>query len=155
MSEQPTKPARKPRPNRRHWTRRLLVQALYQWRLADAELTALLAEYRLAEDMRSADPEWFAEALRGIIHAAGPLASQVSEHLDRPWGQIDPVEQGILLLGTYELTQDFGTPYRVIITEGMELARLFGAQDSHRYINGVLDRVARQARAVEVKAAKR
>ncbi len=145
MSEQPTKPARKPRPNRRHWTRRLLVQALYQWRLADAELTTLLAEYRLAEDMRSADPEWFAEALRGIIHAAGPLASQVSEHLDRPWGQIDPVEQGILLLGTYELT----------ITEGVELARLFGAQDSHRYINGVLDRVARQARAVEVKAAKR
>jgi len=145
---------RKKRPNRRHWTRRLLVQALYQWRLADAELTALLEEFRTAEDMRNADPEWFAEALRGILGAAGPLASQIATHLDRPWEQIDPVEQGILLLGAYELTQEFGTPYRVVITEGVELARLFGAQDSHRYINGVLDRLARDARAVEVKAAR-
>ena len=102
--------------------------------------------------MRSADPDWFADALRSILNDAGPLASQLSVHLDRPWEQIDPVEQGVLLLGAYELTQEFGTPYRVVITEGVELARLFGAQDSHRYINGVLDRIAREARAVEVKA---
>ena len=149
MSEPDTK---KKRPNRRHWTRRLLVQALYQWRLADTELTALLAEFRTSEDMRSSDPDWFADALRSILNDAGPLASQLSVHLDRPWEQIDPVEQGVLLLGAYELTQEFGTPYRVVITEGVELARLFGAQDSHRYINGVLDRIAREARAVEVKA---
>ena len=149
MSEPDTK---KKRPNRRHWTRRLLVQALYQWRLADTELTALLAEFRTSEDMRSADPDWFADALRSILNDAGPLASQLSVHLDRPWEQIDPVEQGVLLLGAYELTQEFGTPYRVVITEGVELARLFGAQDSHLYINGVLDRIAREARAVEVKA---
>lgn len=152
-SQAPTE-RRSPRPNRRQWTRRLLVQALYQWRLAGTEIADLLAEFREAEGMRRADPEWFEQALRELLDAAGPLASRVAEHLDRDWSQVDPVEQSILLLGAYELTSTMATPYRVVINEGVELARMFGATDSHRYINGVLDRLARETRPVEVGAAR-
>ncbi|HEX2138094.1 MAG TPA: transcription antitermination factor NusB [Woeseiaceae bacterium] len=126
--------------------RELLVQALYQMQVAGHDHRELLAQFRARRDYERVDREYFDEALRAILEAQGALEEQAAEYADRPLVQLDPVERGILLLGFYELRDRLEVPYRVVINEAVNLAKRFGAEDGHKYINAVLDRAAEQMR---------
>jgi N utilization substance protein B len=91
--------------------------------------------------------------LRGAAERAESLEAAITPFLDRPIGELSPIERAILLLGAYELAERLETPYRVVINEAIELTKSFGGTDGHRYINGVLDKLAPQLRAAEVEAA--
>jgi N utilization substance protein B len=131
--------------------RDLLVQALYQWQLSDSDPIQVEAEFR-ADNGRKVDWEFFHHAMSYITEHAVELNKLYEPHLDRPVDQLDPIETGILLLGMFELSQRIDVPYRVVINECVELAKKYGATESHKYINGVLDKAARSLRKVELGA---
>jgi len=131
--------------------RNLLVQALYQWQISRYPITAIEAQYR-ADNEGKIDWEYFHEALTAITSTSDSLDESFTPSLDRDISQLNPIELSILRIGSYELSQRIDIPYRVVINECIELAKKFGATDSHKYVNGVLDKLARQLRDVEIKA---
>lgn len=133
----------------RQRTRRLALQALYQWLIADTGDAGLLEQFRHDPGMARANEDYFRDLVKGVMEHHEALDERLSPQLDRPLVQIDPVEHAVMLLGTYELCFHPELPYRVVINEAVELTKRFGATDSHRYVNGVLDKVARQVRASE------
>lgn len=130
--------------------RDLLVQALYQWKLSGSDPIQVEAEFR-ADNGRKVDWEFFHQALSYIAEHAVELNKLYAPHLDRPVDQLDPIETGILQLGMFELSQRIDVPYKVVINECVELAKKYGATESHKYINGVLDKAARDLRKVELR----
>ncbi len=130
--------------------RDLLVQALYQWQMSGTEVEQIEAEFR-ADNGKKTDWEFFHDAISHITANADALARLFQPLLDRSVKQLDPIENGILYLGTFELTRRIDVPYKVVINEYVELARKYGAAESHKYINGVLDKLARQQRTVEMR----
>ncbi len=120
-----------------------LVQALYQYAVTGQSATEIERQF-IATGLGEIDVAYFRELVYAVIDAADELDARLSAYLDRPLVQLDPVERSILRLGAYELEQRLEVPYRVILDEAVELARRFGADQSHRYINGVLDRYARE-----------
>ena len=128
--------------------RDLLVQALYQWQIGGAEADQIEAEFR-ADNGRKTDWDFFHAALSTIIADSPALDKHYSKYLDREAGQLDPIETGILRLGVFELVHRIDVPYRVVINECVELTKKYGATDSHKYINSVLDKVSRDIRKVE------
>ena len=133
----------------RSQARRCVMQALYQWQLTQQSFGEILAQFIEREEYKSADAEYFAELLRGSIDQQPQLAARVGEFADRPWEQLDVIERAILLLSVYELINRLDVPYRVVVNEGVELAKQFGATDGYKYINALLDRAATGMRAVE------
>lgn len=131
---------------RRSRARRRVLQALYQWQLAGQDSAEIERQFLEEHNMSSADLEYFAELLHQIPVQIQDLDALIEPVLDRPLVTLDPVEKAILRMGVYELTQRLDIPYRVVINEAVELAKLFGAEQSHRYINGVLDRIGRENR---------
>jgi transcription antitermination protein NusB len=131
--------------------RDLLVQALYQWNLSGTEAKQIEAEFR-ADNGKKTDWDFFHHALSYITENTAQLNALYASHLDRPPEQLDPIELGILQLGMFELSQRIDVPYKVVINECVELAKKYGATESHRYINGVLDKTARQLRTAEAKS---
>ena len=129
--------------------RELLVQALYQQQIAGHDGAELLTQFRERPDYRRVDRDYFDQALPAILRTQEALEAQAAEFADRPLTQLDPVERGILLLGFYELGAQPDIPFRVIINEGVNLAKRFGAVDGHKYINAVLDRAARKLRPTD------
>jgi N utilization substance protein B len=136
----------------RNRARRLALQALYQWLLTGDTPGDLIAQFREDEDLKKADGAYFEELVIGCIREAEPIAATLAPWLDRPIAQLDPVERAALSIGAYELAHRLDVPFRVVITEGVDLAKTFGGEDSHKYVNAVLDRVARQLRAAECAA---
>jgi N utilization substance protein B len=132
--------------------RHYAVQALYQWQLAGQDVGDIVAQFLTGPEAAKFDTDYFRDLLRGVTTHAAELDGHLSPHVDRPIGQIDPVERAILRLGAYELAHHPEVPYRVAINEAVELAKTFGAEEGHKYVNGVLDKVARALRAVEVAA---
>jgi len=132
--------------------RRALVQAIYQWQMTGASPSVVIKEFEEGEALKNADPEFFADALRRIALHADLLDEQFTPLLDRAHKDLDPVEMALLRLGVDELMHRPDVPYRVVIDEYVELAKTFGAEESHKYINGVLDKLSRQLRPVEVAA---
>lgn len=128
--------------------RDLLVQALYQWRIGGAPVEQVEAEFR-ADNGRKTDWDFFHDALTTIANEADALDKLYESYLDRSIAQLDPIECGLLRLGIYELSRRIEVPYRVVINEYVELARKYGATESHKFVNGVLDKAARTLRAVE------
>ena len=126
------------------------LQALYQWTLSGASLSDIEAEFRVDNDFRYTDEEYFSAVLRGVIHDVEGLESLFEPALDRTLDELDPIERNLLRLGTFELRDRIDVPYKVVISEAVALAKKFGATDSHRYINGVLDKVARELRQIEL-----
>ena len=126
------------------------LQALYQWTLSGASPSDIEAEFRVDNDFRHTDGEYFSALLRGVIHDVQGLESLFEPALDRTLDELDPIERNLLRLGTFELRDRIDVPYKVVISEAVALAKKFGATDSHRYINGVLDKVARELRQVEL-----
>jgi len=132
--------------------RELLLQALYQKQLADHDVNELLSQFHDQVAYERVDREFFDEALPDICRGQCELEQIVAALIDRPLEQLDPVELGILLIGVYELKHRIDVPYRVVINEGVNLARRFGALDGHKYINACLDNAARSLRQIEIKA---
>jgi N utilization substance protein B len=132
--------------------RELLLQALYQKQLADHTRSELLAQFRDQVAYERVDQEYFDEQLNAICKEQAELEQAIDELIDRPLDQLDPVELGILLIGTYELKNRVEIPYKVVINESVNLARRFGALDGHKYINACLDAAAKTLREVEVQA---
>ena len=132
--------------------RELLVQALYQKQLAGHSSSELLEQFHLQTAYKRVDQEFFDEALPQICRTQDELESAIDDFIDRPLEQLDPVERAVLLVGVYELQSRLDVPYRVVINEGVNLAKRFGALDGHKYINACLDTAAQSFRSVEVQA---
>ena len=126
------------------------LQALYQWTLSGASPSDIEAEFRVDNDFRHTDGEYFSAVLQGVVDDVDGLESLFEPALDRTLDELDPIERNLLRLGTFELRDRIDVPYKVVISEAVALAKKFGATDSHRYINGVLDKVARELHQVEL-----
>ena len=136
----------------RRRARHFALQGLYQWSMTRANLAEIEAEFRIDNDFSHVDGEYYRTLLTGVAHNAGDLDSHFEPLLDRPLDELDPIERALLRLGTFELKERIDFPYKVVINESVALAKKFGATDSYRYINGVLDKVARSYRQIEIDA---
>jgi len=135
---------------KRSRARERAVQALYQWQVTGEDPQEIDVQFLAEQEMGGVDVAYFRELLRQVPHHVEELDAEYAPSLDRPPEQLDPVERAILRLGVYELKYCLQMPYRVVITEAVELAKTFGAEDGHKYVNSILDRVARRIRAVEL-----
>jgi N utilization substance protein B len=129
------------------------MQALYQWHMAGASLGTIEAEFLDDYDFSHVDLEYFQALLHGVPACVDELEAILEPLLDRKLDDLDPIERTVLRMGTFELARRIDVPYKVVITESIALAKKFGATDGHKYINGVLDKVARALRKVEIDAA--
>lgn len=138
----------------RRLAREVAMQGLYQWRMSGNSLPAIEEHLKQeSDDWSRTDRALAIVLLQGAAEHAPELEASYAPFLDRDVGEISPIERAILLLGAYELTHRIETPYRVVINEAIELAKSFGGTDGHRYINGVLDKLAPLVRAAEVEHA--
>lgn len=137
----------------RRRSREFVLQGLYASQLAGEPVADLVAQMESAKGFERADREYFAMLLGGAIENRLALEQAIAPCLDRPVAQVSPVERGILLLAAFELLHCPGVPYRVVINEAVELAKSYGGTDGHRYVNGVLDKLARSLRPQEARAA--
>ena len=137
----------------RRKARHYAMQALYQWYMANAALTDIEAEFRAEYDFATVDLEYFQDLLHGVPAHVDELEAVFEPLLDRKLDELDPIERSLLRMGIFELRDRVDVPYKVVINEAVALAKKFGASESHKYINGVLDRAARQLREAEVSAA--
>jgi len=138
----------------RRKARRLILQALYQWQMTGDDTKDIEAQFR-AEFTGKTDWEYFHEVFAGISGSAEELDARFSPYLDRKKETLDPISLAILRLGTYEFVSRLDVPCRVIINECIELAKTFGATDSHKYVNGILDRLVRELRPLELEKARK
>jgi len=135
--------------------RQCAVQALYQWQMTGQNLSVI--ERQFAEDNRfkNVQKSYFTDIFHGVPKHLDKIDSIFSAFVDREIDEIDPVERAILRIGVYELLHKIDVPYRVVINESVELAKSFGADGSHKYVNGVLDKVAQEHRKTEIEARKK
>jgi transcription antitermination protein NusB len=135
----------------RRRSREFALQGLYQWQLAGTDPATIAQQLADARGFEKIDAEYFETLLSGAVGAAGALERDIAPLLDREFSRLSPVERGILLLAGYELKHRPEVPYRVIINEAVELAKSYGGTDGHKYVNGVLDKLAAQLRAAETR----
>jgi N utilization substance protein B len=153
MSAKAGKPAHNTLAAGRRKARHYGMQALYQWHMAGAALSDIEAEFRADYDFSHVDLEYFQALLHGVPASVDELEAILEPLLDRRLDELDPIERTLLRMGTWELRDRIDVPYKVVINEAVALAKKFGATDGHKYINGVLDKAARQLRKVEIDAA--
>jgi len=132
--------------------RRLALQALYQWLMSGSDLFEIEAQFRVANSMEKVDPDYFCRLLYGVPEQLQLLEEAFTPFLDRPIESLNPIELTVLRLGTFELLHCPEIPFRVVLDESISLAKEFGSQDGHRYVNGVLNNVARKVRVIEIDA---
>ena len=147
------KPAHNTLAAERRKARHYGMQALYQWHMAGAAVSDIEAEFRTDYDFSNVDLEYFQALLHQIPASMEELDDAIEPLLDRKLSDLDPIELTLLRMGMYELTWRIDVPYKVVINEEVALAKKFGATDSHKYVNGVLDKAARQLRKVEIDSA--
>jgi N utilization substance protein B len=131
--------------------RKAAVQALYQWQMTGQNITEIEVQFHEEERLKDCQKSYFAELFHGVPEHLDTIDKALGEFVDRPVDTIDPVERAILRLSVYELLHRLDMPYRVVLNEGINLAKLFGADGSHKYVNGILDKIAQQTRTVEIK----
>ena len=144
-----SKPAHNTLAAERRKARHYGMQALYQWYMASAALNEIEAEFRAEYDFSHVDLEYFQALLHGVPGCVDELETTFEPLLDRKIDDLDPIERTLLRMGTFELRDRIDVPYKVVINEEVALAKKFGASESHKYINGVLDKAARQLRQAE------
>lgn len=137
---------------RRRKARHYGVQALYRWQVNGGSPSEIEAEFRTEYDFNQTDRDYFRAILDGVIYRQSEIDAAFSPYLDRDIAELTPVELALLRQGAFELKDRLDVPYKVVISEAVALARKFGATDSHKFINGVLDQVAHQLRTVEIEA---
>lgn len=133
----------------RHHARKVLMQAVYQWQMTGAPFLDIVKEFREAGALKKADAEFFGEILRGVLRETADLDGLLAPVLDRKVADLDKVELALLRLGAFELKHRIDVPFRVVIDEYVELAKIYGAEDSYKYVNGVLDRLSTDLRQLE------
>ena len=136
-------------PAARTRARRRAVQALYAWELGGNPMRKVVDDFRSEQDMQIADLEYFEDLLRGIEANRAELDAGLAPFLDRDIERVDPIERAVLRLAAYELKHRPDVPYRVVLNEAIEVSKRFGSDQGHTYVNGVLDKLARQWRAGE------
>jgi len=136
----------------RHKAREAAVQALYQWQLTQQAPEQIENHFIHDHEMADVDVEYFHHLVREIPRHLHELDDHIIPHLDREMAEVDPVERAILRLGTYEFEFQTEIPYRVVLNEAVELAKTFGGEHGHKYVNAILDKVAAKLRAHEILA---
>ncbi|MBL79826.1 MAG: transcription antitermination factor NusB [Nitrosomonadaceae bacterium] len=143
---QEKKPGRK---GRRRRSRELVLQGLYQWFVAKEAIHIIIEQLHETKTFLKADQEYFSDLMQGLLTDLTELEKHIQPCLDRPFKELSPIEASILLLSTYEFINYLGTPYKAIINEAVELAKTYGGTDGHKYVNGVLDKLAKKLRKDE------
>ena len=151
MSQSPHAASRQLASSRRK-ARHFAVQALYQWALSANSIPDIERQFRDDFDFQGVDLEYFQAILHGVAAQVSDIESRMEPHLDIPLEKLGPVERAVLRIGTWELMERLDVPWRVVLDEAIALTRKFGATDAHRFVNGVLDKVARDLRGAEVQA---
>ena len=136
----------------RHRARELAMQGIYQWRVAAGNAALIEKQIHAEKNLGRYDKELFSKLLRGTLDRHAEIEILLAQHLDRPLADLSPVEFAVLSLGAFELSQHLEVPYKVVINEAVELAKTYGGTDGHKYVNGVLDKLAPQLRAAEMSA---
>lgn len=130
--------------------RKLALQALYQWLMAGSDLFEIEAQFRLINNFEKVDGEYFCRLLHGIPVQLDLLEASIIPFIDRDIAGLNPIELTVLRIGAFELHHCPEIPYKVVLDESISLTKEFGSQDGHRYVNGVLNNLARQVRTVEI-----
>lgn len=134
----------------RRRAREFAVQGIYEWQLnRERGVSGIEAHLRENENFAKADQELFGKILRGVLSDPLALSGKISPLYDRPADEVSPVEKAILLVAAYELMTMLETPYPVIINEAIEIAKTFGGTDGHKFVNGILDKLAMEMRQAE------
>jgi len=134
------------KPAARRKARSLAVQAIYSWQISQNHVSDIEQQFLLDNDVNKIDVEFFKEAIRGVAAHYKELDTALTPYTERPYEEVDQIEKAIMRLSAFELKFRVDVPYKVAINEGIELAKKFGADDSHRFVNGVLDRAAKDLR---------
>jgi len=129
--------------------RRRATQALYAWQMSGNPMSLVIDEFRHEQDMEIADLDYFEDLLRGVDRHCAELDAGLTPFLEREMSQLDPIERAVLRLAAYELRHRPDVPYRVVINEAIEVTKRFGAEHGHTFVNGVLDKAAREWRSAE------
>lgn len=140
--------------NRRK-AREFAVQGIYQWLLNRQPVAEVVKQLRDDPDYASMDEKMFLALLNGAINESAQLDQRLVKYVDRPIAELSPVEHAVLLLGAQELLHHLEVPYRVVINEAVELTKTFGGTDGHKFVNGVMDKLAAEVRSVEVNKPRR
>lgn len=130
-------------------SRKAAMQALYQWQMTQQSAAEIEQQHLEGDESAGLEIDYFHELVAGCIEHSESINLALTPFIDRPLAQLDPVEAAILMIGIYELRERLDVPYRVVINEGVNLCKRFGATDAHKYINAVLDRAARELRSAE------
>lgn len=146
--------AKKSAGRNRRKSRELVLKAVYRGMLNQSELSQVFRDMVDDPDYNKADEAYFRQLLESVTASIDVIDSKLADFIDRPIVELSPVEHAILRIAGCELMFDLSIPYRVVINEGVELAKIFGGTDGHKYINGVLDKLAADVREAEVQSAK-
>lgn len=138
------------KPKARHLARELAVQAVYSWQMSKNPVEQIELHIVTSNDMKKVDTEYFLELLRAVVKDCVELDKKIKPYLGRLPEELDPVEKSILRIATYELVSRIDVPYKVVINEAIELAKSFGAEESHKFVNGVLDKAIKTLRKDEL-----
>jgi N utilization substance protein B len=137
-------------PRDRRWARRFCMQALYQWEITHQDINTIEAQFLQDENIERVDLAYFKELISGVIEQLDLIQSYIKRYVDRPVSEVDPIELSILRIAIFELLKRRDVPYKVVVNEALELAKAFGATDGYKFVNGILDKVAREARREEI-----
>ncbi len=139
----------KPQQSPRHRARELAMQGVYQWRVSGTDASEIEKHMQGEKNLGRYDKGMYARLLRGVLSGHVALEALLTPHLDRELSELSTVEFSVLMLAAFELSQQLDVPYKVVINEAVELAKTFGGTDGHKYVNGVLDKLAPKVRTVE------
>ncbi|HVF64350.1 MAG TPA: transcription antitermination factor NusB [Casimicrobiaceae bacterium] len=145
---------RSTKPDERRRARELVLQGLYQRQLSGNADEAIRGDLLETDDANGADREYLTELWRGVTRESDALLAAVAPHASRAVTALSPIERSILMIGAWELMHRLDVPYKVVINESVDLAKLYGGIDGHRFVNGVLDKLAVQVREAEIEARK-
>ena len=132
--------------------RRRALQAVYAWQMSGGEVGQVIAQFAHEQAHEIADLEYFDDLVRGVVKHRGALDEALAGYLDRTVEEVDPIERAVLRLSAYEMLHRVDVPYRVVLNEAIEIAKRFGSEHGHTFVNGVLDRAAADWRAAEFNA---
>jgi N utilization substance protein B len=138
-------------PIARRNTRRYVLQAMYQWQLSGAALADIESEFLNYQIDKKIDLDYFKDLLHGVPEHQKEIDREIQRYIDRPFAEIDPVELAVLRLSIYELLHRLDVPYPVVINEALELTKKFGSIEGYKFVNGVLDKIAKKHRTLESK----
>lgn len=144
-------PTGKPKAGDRRRARALAMQGLYQRHFTKSSITDIESEFIVDNDMSKVDTAYFRDLLRGVHREQEELDRLLEPFLERPINEVDAIELAIVRLGTYELKYRLDVPYRVVINEGIEMAKKFGGTEGHKFVNSLLDKLSQRLRLAEIR----